>query len=311
MGKMSELDYEQRMAAEPKFAETYCSQCGQNLGPGDSGVSHCRDHMRLDQPRPSLREAAQAVLHAIEHGHPNVDATLDALHEALREHALVCLSKTHQQLGEVSPKIGEQLGEQLGKDIIGMVRKACDPDKVDAWQNGFWVLTQTELERFAALVAAAKREACAMTLLEAAKVFVKRVDDCVPTIFFFEYQKEYNNLCAAIAEHEQASDVASRKSERVDVKKMNREDIIRMAREAGFSVAWPETVPNFERFAALVAAAEEANATAKFLQWHAEVVKLAVLAEREACAKVVENYAGAWDDQGYALAQAIRARGHE
>jgi len=45
-----------------------------------------------------------------------------------------------------------------------------------------------------------------MTLLEAAKVFVKRVDDCVPTIFFFEYQKEYNNLCAAIAEREQASD---------------------------------------------------------------------------------------------------------
>ena len=45
-----------------------------------------------------LREAAQAVLHAIEHGHPNVDATLDALHEALREHALVRLSNTHQEL---------------------------------------------------------------------------------------------------------------------------------------------------------------------------------------------------------------------
>jgi hypothetical protein len=41
------------------------------------------------------------------------------------------------------------------------------------------------------------------------------------------------------------------------------------------------------------------------------VVKRAILAEREACAKVVENYAGAWDDQGYALAQAIRARGQE
>jgi hypothetical protein len=31
--------------------------------------------------------------------------------------------------------------------------------------------------------------------------------------------------------------------------------------------------------------------------------------EREACAKLVEQYCGAWDDQGYALAQAIRARG--
>lgn len=35
----------------------------------------------------------------------------------------------------------------------------------------------------------------------------------------------------------------------------------------------------------------------------------AVAKEREACAKVVEDYCGAWDDEGYALATAIRARG--
>jgi hypothetical protein len=40
-----------------------------------------------------------------------------------------------------------------------------------------------------------------------------------------------------------------------------------------------------------------------------ELVAEAVAAEREACAKVVEQYTGAWNDQGYALAQAIRARG--
>lgn len=34
-------------------------------------------------------------------------------------------------------------------------------------------------------------------------------------------------------------------------------------------------------------------------------------AEREACAKMVEQYCGAWDDAGYALSQAIRARGQE
>jgi hypothetical protein len=33
--------------------------------------------------------------------------------------------------------------------------------------------------------------------------------------------------------------------------------------------------------------------------------------EREACAQLVEQYCGAWDDQGYALAQAIRARGNQ
>ena len=28
----------------PRFACTWCSQCGASLGPGDSGVSHCTDH---------------------------------------------------------------------------------------------------------------------------------------------------------------------------------------------------------------------------------------------------------------------------
>jgi len=71
---------------------------------------------------------------------------------------------------------------------------------------------------------------------------------------------------------------------------MTREDIIKLAKECG---NWSgQTVEmndvGLERFAALVAAAE-----------------------REACAKLVEQYTGAWDDQGYALAQAIRARGEK
>jgi hypothetical protein len=77
---------------------------------------------------------------------------------------------------------------------------------------------------------------------------------------------------------------------------MDREDIIRMAREAGCKPFrspeyWDDvqvfaTPDVLERFAALVAASE-----------------------REACAKAVEDYCGAWDDEGYALATAIRARG--
>ena len=85
---------------------------------------------------------------------------------------------------------------------------------------------------------------------------------------------------------------------------MNREDIIRMAREAGL-VEWlpnsnfsdgiwwieaHEVGSELEAFAALVASAAQAK-------------------EREECAKAVENYCGAWDDQGYALANTIRARG--
>jgi hypothetical protein len=39
--------------------------------------------------------------------------------------------------------------------------------------------------------------------------------------------------------------------------------------------------------------------------------KMGMEAEREACAKVVEGYCGAWSDEGYALAAAIRARSQQ
>ena len=74
---------------------------------------------------------------------------------------------------------------------------------------------------------------------------------------------------------------------------MNREDIIRMAREAGCPVAGigpmtfddKQLVSMLERFAALVASAE-----------------------REACANVCDDL---WEDDGtaYECAEAIRARG--
>ena len=76
---------------------------------------------------------------------------------------------------------------------------------------------------------------------------------------------------------------------------MTRDDIIRMAKEAGWSRTGrnPETGPEFpvlidrlERFAALVAAAE-----------------------REACAKVAESYEPTCDTCPSGVANAIRARG--
>ncbi len=49
-------------------------------------------------------------------------------------------------------------------DIIRMVREVADSEKVDpvCSQGDFITLTPAELERFAALVAAAEREECAM-----------------------------------------------------------------------------------------------------------------------------------------------------
>ncbi len=40
------------------------------------------------------------------------------------------------------------------KSTIDMMREACDKDKVDAWQNDFWTITQEELERLVVLVRA-------------------------------------------------------------------------------------------------------------------------------------------------------------
>jgi hypothetical protein len=70
---------------------------------------------------------------------------------------------------------------------------------------------------------------------------------------------------------------------------MNREDITRMAREAGF-VGFDGDNGSLRRFAALVAAAE-----------------------REACAKVVENHALGYAEPVWAfkLIDTIRARGQQ
>jgi len=72
---------------------------------------------------------------------------------------------------------------------------------------------------------------------------------------------------------------------------VDRDDIIRFAQEAGLHLA---TEVNWMPIIGLE---------------YAEKFTVLVRAdEREECAKVVENYCGAWDDQGYALAAAIRTR---
>jgi hypothetical protein len=96
---------------------------------------------------------------------------------------------------------------------------------------------------------------------------------------------------------------------------MTRDDIIRMAREAGL-LPHPENIvyqdPMFEgrikTFAALVAAAAVRETSAEYrLGWND-----GAMMEREACAKVCEEL-DAWneDDPGSSAAVAIRARGQE
>jgi hypothetical protein len=47
------------------------------------------------------------------------------------------------------------------QDIIRMAREACDQAPREDWNSNAWVFGDETLERFAALVAAAERSACA------------------------------------------------------------------------------------------------------------------------------------------------------
>ena len=60
------------------------------------------------------------------------------------------------------------------RTVIEMVRESADPDKVDPFRNGFWVLTQEELERFSELV----RKDYSFTH---AQMWLKRFDDAILT----------------------------------------------------------------------------------------------------------------------------------
>ena len=105
---------------------------------------------------------------------------------------------------------------------------------------------------------------------------------------------------------------------------MNRDDIIRMAREAGlaqwsefaqadaFLFAMPDRI---ERFAALVAAevakcegCGKPHALYCFKCCEESIVQTAVKEEREACAQVVDDF-GEWMCDKYVVAKIIRARG--
>ncbi len=100
---------------------------------------------------------------------------------------------------------------------------------------------------------------------------------------------------------------------------MTRDDIIRTAREAGFSEYHLRVLDQgIYRLADLVAAAERER-----IKWdgihscHSEcdkpvcvAIRKAVEAEREACAKVVEEWLhGEWHNQGVVATTMIRARG--
>ncbi|MFM2134459.1 MAG: hypothetical protein RL156_1740 [Bacteroidota bacterium] len=88
---------------------------------------------------------------------------------------------------------------------------------------------------------------------------------------------------------------------------MPREEVARLIRESGmsFHLGMPHeaVIEQMTRFASML--------RDEMLEAAEHAIQCAMEFEREACAKVVEHYTGAWSDEGYALAQTIRARGQE
>jgi hypothetical protein len=98
---------------------------------------------------------------------------------------------------------------------------------------------------------------------------------------------------------------------------VNRDDVIRMAREAGFVIIDSHHEECAERFSALVAAAEREKQSEAFQQILVATRNQARAAELEACAKVCDELAGMLfchgDKDGAGIAMSlrdeIRARG--
>jgi hypothetical protein len=91
---------------------------------------------------------------------------------------------------------------------------------------------------------------------------------------------------------------------------MNREDIIRMARQAGslIELAQEKDLVWLASFANLVAQHTLSNIDPSSFMSYQEGMEAGRLAEREACAKVCEAWQE-WGTDGALLAKAIRARG--
>ena len=87
---------------------------------------------------------------------------------------------------------------------------------------------------------------------------------------------------------------------------MKKEDIEQGTREAGGFDATPEFLA---KFAAIVASAERERLTDAAMKSAEKAVEVAVALEREACAKLADEWAVGWPHPSKVIALDIRARG--
>lgn len=54
-------DMQSALKSEPfpaRFSHVYCSQCGQEFGPGEHGFSHCQTHIDISRAKEKARLSA-------------------------------------------------------------------------------------------------------------------------------------------------------------------------------------------------------------------------------------------------------------
>ena len=86
---------------------------------------------------------------------------------------------------------------------------------------------------------------------------------------------------------------------------MTKDDIIRMAREADLWMTSDERIAAVQRFADLVAVHEREQ----FANHAVDIARRAVEEEREACAKVADEWVHAYEHPSKVIAETIRKRG--
>jgi hypothetical protein len=119
----------------PKFAVTYCSQCGEEFGPGDSGFSHCDQHPKpawliKSKERADLIEAiwrtnmARRDAAAAAYGEPETPHEFYAGRPGSQAETIVCdCLRALQAIPEI-----DRLFADLLMDRIAKVYLATAPD---------------------------------------------------------------------------------------------------------------------------------------------------------------------------------------
>jgi hypothetical protein len=80
-----------------------------------------------------------------------------------------------------------------------MMREACDKDKVDAWQNDFWTITQEELERLVALVRADEQKKWEdQTAVEIHEAVLEERKACAKLVYNSPPSDEYQSPLEAV-----------------------------------------------------------------------------------------------------------------